>query len=77
LISTLIWGKLLSPFSSKKLSILSLKPNVGLEYIAELYGKKHIKSVIDGPYPLESAAEMLQYFGDGKHKGKIIITIHP
>ena len=77
LISTLIWGKLLSHFSSKKLSILSLKPNVGLEYIAELYGKKQIKSVIDGPYPLESAAEMLQYFGNGKHKGKIIITIHP
>ncbi|EPR67718.1 NAD(P)-dependent alcohol dehydrogenase [Cyclobacterium qasimii] len=77
LITTLIWGKLLQPFSNKKLNILSLKPNAGLEEIAGLYAKKQLKPVIDGPYPLESAAEKLQLFGEGKHIGKVIITIHP
>lgn len=75
LIWVLIWGKLLLPFSNKKLNILSLKPNVGLEEIATLYDNKQLKPVIDGPYPLESTAEKLQLFGEGKHKGKVIIAI--
>jgi NADPH:quinone reductase-like Zn-dependent oxidoreductase len=76
LLFTLIWGKLLSLFSSKRLKILSLKPNEGLDYICECYEKQHIKCLINGPYPLESGAQMLQYFGDGKHKGKIVLTIY-
>lgn len=75
LLFTLIWGKLLSLISSKSLKILSLKPNEGLDYICECYEKQHIKCLIDGPYPLESGAEMLQYFGNGKHKGKIVLTV--
>ncbi|WP_339921906.1 NAD(P)-dependent alcohol dehydrogenase [uncultured Cyclobacterium sp.] len=75
LITTLIWGKLLRPFSNKKLNILSLKPNHGLEEIAALYDKKQLKPVIDGPHPLASTPEKLQLFGEGKHKGKVIIAI--
>jgi len=75
LLFTLIWGKVLSLFSSRSLKILSLKPNEGLDYICKCYEKQHIKCLVDGPYPLESGAKMLQYFGDGKHKGKIVLTI--
>ncbi|HCO82797.1 MAG TPA: oxidoreductase, partial [Arenibacter sp.] len=32
---------------------------------------------IDGPYPLEDAVRLIQYFGDGKHKGKIVMNINP
>ena len=77
LLSSFIWGKVLSLFSTKKLEILSLKPNEGLDYICECYEKQQIKCLIDGPYPLESGAKMLQYFGEGKHKGKVVLTVHP
>ena len=76
LLLTLILGKVISLFSSKRLLILSLKPNEGLNYISDLYEKQQIKCQIDGPYPLESGAEMVQYFGNGKHKGKIVLIIH-
>ena len=40
---------IISLFSSKKLQIVSLKPNEGLGYIGELYEQGIIKPVIDGP----------------------------
>jgi hypothetical protein len=72
---TLIWGNFLSLFSPKRLKILHLKSNERLNYIGELYEKQHIKCLIDGPCPLGSGAQMLQYFGDGRHKEKIILTV--
>jgi len=59
--------------STKKLKILSLKPNEGLDYICELLKQNKITSEIDGPYPLEDTPRLIQYFGDGQHKGKIVI----
>lgn len=73
LIKILFWGKLISLFSTKKLQILSLKPNKDLDYICELIKQKKIKCEIDGPYPLEDTARLIQYFGEGKHKGKVVI----
>lgn len=70
-----LWGKIIGVFSSKKLKILALKPNKGLNYIADLYKQKKLKCIIDGPYPLGKAPGLIQYFGDGKHKGKIVISI--
>jgi hypothetical protein len=31
--------------------------------------------VIDGPYKLSEVPEAMRYFGEGKHKGKIVITV--
>jgi len=73
LIGVLFWGKILALFSSKKLQILSLKPNVGLERMAALLEQNKIKCIIDGPYPLEETARLIQYFGKGGHQGKIVI----
>lgn len=73
LISVLFWGKIVSLFSSKKLRILSLKPNKDLDYICELFSQNKIKCKIDGPYFLEETPRLIQYFGEGKHKGKIVI----
>lgn len=75
LISVLFWGKIFSVFSSKKLQILSLKPNEGLDEIAQLVIQNKIKPEIDGPYPLEDIPRLIQYFGEGKHKGKVVISI--
>ncbi|WPR77915.1 NAD(P)-dependent alcohol dehydrogenase [Algoriphagus sp. NG3] len=76
LISVLFWGKVFSLFSSKKLRILSLKPNEGLDEIAQLVIQNKIKPEIDGSYPLEDTARLIQYFGEGKHKGKIVIKLN-
>ncbi len=75
LIRVLFWGKLVPIFSTKKLQILSLKPNEGLDYICELLKQNKIKPEIDGPYPIEDTPRLIQYFGDGKHKGKIVIKM--
>lgn len=75
LITVLFWSKPISLFSTKKLQIFSLKQNEGLDYICELLIQNKIKSEIDGPYPLEDTARLIQYFGDGLHKGKIVIKI--
>lgn len=75
LISVLFWSKIFSLFSSKRLQILSLKPNEGLDEIAQLIIQNKITPEIDGPYPLEDTARLIQYFGEGKHKGKIVIKV--
>lgn len=71
LIGILFWGKILSLFTKKKLEILALKPNKGLE---ELNGRFNIKSYIDGPYKPEEIPRLIQYFGEGKHKGKVVVN---
>lgn len=76
LISVLFWSKIFSLFSAKKLQILSLKPNEGLDEIAQLIIQNKISPEIDGPYPLEDTARLIQYFGEGKHKGKIVIKVN-
>ncbi|MDH3711391.1 MAG: NAD(P)-dependent alcohol dehydrogenase [Cyclobacteriaceae bacterium] len=62
-------------FSQKTLDILPLKPNKGLEYINQLYENDQIKCIIDGPYPLSEVPRAIQYFGEGKHAGKVVISV--
>lgn len=75
LIKVLFWSKIIPLFSTKKLQILSLKSNEGLDYILELLKQKKIKCEIDGPYPMEHTARLIQYFGEGNHKGKVVIKM--
>tara|TARA_R110002050_G_scaffold133134_7_gene255519 strand:+ start:59878 stop:60852 length:975 start_codon:yes stop_codon:yes gene_type:complete len=75
LIGLLLWGKLVPLFSTKRLKILALKSNIGLDYICDLIVQQKIRCQIDGPYPLEDAGRLIQYFGEGKHKGKIVMSI--
>jgi len=76
LLKVLFWGKIISIFSTKKLKLLSLKPNAGLDYICGLLEQNKIKCVIDGPYNLEDTPWLIQYFGEGKHQGKIVIQMN-
>ncbi len=76
LFKILFWGKIFSFFSSKKLQILSLRPNDGLDYINELFKQNRIKCILDGPYPIEEIPRLIRYFGDGEHKGKIVIKMN-
>lgn len=62
-------------FTGKGLHILALKPNKGLDLINELFNDGKINPVIDGPYSLEEIPKVIQYFGEGKHVGKVVILV--
>ncbi len=62
-------------FRKKPVYMVGLKANKDLEPIHELYEKGIIKPVVDGPYPLEKTPWAIQYFGEGKHTGKVLISM--
>ena len=73
LIPIIILKPFISIISKKRVHMVALKPNKDLEYINELFSVGKIKPVIDGPYKLSEVPGLIQYFGEGRHKGKIII----
>jgi NADPH:quinone reductase-like Zn-dependent oxidoreductase len=73
LFQALILGPLISMFSKKKILFVGLKPNKDLAYMNELFESGKIKPVIDGPYRLDEVPEALRRFGEGAHKGKVVI----
>jgi NADPH:quinone reductase-like Zn-dependent oxidoreductase len=70
-----ILGPLISIFSKKKIRIVVLKPNKDLAYMNELFEAGKVKPVIDGPFKLSEVPEAMRYFGEGNHKGKVVITL--
>ena len=64
----------ISFFHKKTVAIVALRPNKDLAYINELFNKGKIKPIIDGPFKLEDVPKAIQYFGEGYHEGKVIIT---
>ena len=70
-----LFGKLLSSFTNKKLQVLALKPNKGLEEAMAIFQQNKLSCIIDGPYSLKEVPRLVQYFGEGKHQGKIVIKM--
>jgi len=70
----LLLGPWISMIRKKKIRIVGLKPNKDLAYMNELFEAGRVKPVIDGPYKLSEVPEAMWYFGEGNHKGKIVIT---
>lgn len=66
------WFSLLN---KKSIQVLALKPNNDLSYMNELFEAGKLQPIIDGPYSLGELPELIQYFGQGKHKGKIVISV--
>ncbi len=75
LLQAFLLGPLISMFTKKSIRIVALKPNKDLAYMNELFEAGKITSVIDGPYKLSEVPEALRYFGEGNHKGKVVITV--
>lgn len=75
LLQLLMLKPLLSASSEKRFHILALKPNKDIAYINELFEAGKLKTVIDGPYTLSQTPEAVQYFGEGKHQGKVVISV--
>ena len=59
----------------KKLCLVAEGPNKGLADLKELIEAGKIRPVVDRTYRLSEVPEALRYFGEGRHKGKIVIAI--
>ena len=79
-VATLFQILLLGPWirrtTSKKIRLLAVQPNrKDLVSITELCEAGKIVPVIDKRYPLSEVPEALRYLGEGRAKGKVIITV--
>ncbi len=75
LLQALLLGPWISVTSKKKIRIVGLKQNKDLAYVNELFEAGKIKPVIDEPYRLEEVPEAFRHFGEGAHKGKVVIIV--
>jgi NADPH:quinone reductase-like Zn-dependent oxidoreductase len=73
----LLLGPWIAMISKKSVRIVGLKQNKDLAYMNKLFEAGKVKPVIDGPYKLSEVPEAIRYFGEGNHKGKIVITLEP
>ncbi len=72
---SIFFGWLLS-FGGKKMKTLAAKSDPeDLEYVAKLLDKGNVKAVIHKRYPLNQAAEAMDYLSKGHSPGKVIINI--
>ena len=76
LLQILLLGPLLKRDEGKQVGILPVHPNPqDLLSIAELFDAGKVIPVIDKTYPLDEVPQALQYLGDGRSQGKVVITI--
>lgn len=60
---------------SRKIKLLLHKANKGLDALIALIEAGKVSPVIDRCFALHETAEALRYFGAGKAKGKVVITM--
>tara|TARA_R110002167_G_scaffold152197_6_gene346112 strand:+ start:1284 stop:2261 length:978 start_codon:yes stop_codon:yes gene_type:complete len=75
LLQMLYLSPILKLFSKKRVHMVMLKANKDLDYINQLYEDNKINCVIDGPYTFDKIPWAIQRFGDGRHNGKIVISV--
>jgi NADPH:quinone reductase-like Zn-dependent oxidoreductase len=71
----MLLGPLISAAGSRKMGILVLTPNKGLDTMTDLIEAGKVKPVIDRCYPLSEVAEAIRHFGEGHARGKVVITV--
>jgi NADPH:quinone reductase-like Zn-dependent oxidoreductase len=59
----------------RKLCLVYEGPNKGLAELKDLIEAGKLVSIVDRTYQLEEVSEALRYFGQGHHKGKIVIAM--
>ncbi len=68
-------GPFISIAGGKKFGLLIHKANKELDVMTELLEAGKVKPVIDKRYPLSEVPEALRYFGEGRARGKLVITV--
>lgn len=60
----------------RKLCLVAEGPNKGLTDLMDLMQAGKLVAVIDRTYQLSEVPQALHYFGEGRHKGKIVIIVN-
>lgn len=71
----MLLGPLLGAVTKKRVRLVMMKANKDLGYLSKLYEAGKLKPIIDGRYRLEQTPEAMRYFGEGRQKGKVVITV--
>jgi NADPH:quinone reductase-like Zn-dependent oxidoreductase len=79
-VATILQILLLGPWirgtTSKKIRILAVRPELeDMVCITELHEAGKVVPVIDRRYPLSEVPEALRYLGEGRVKGKVVISV--
>jgi NADPH:quinone reductase-like Zn-dependent oxidoreductase len=75
LFQVFVSAPLISLLRRKTVRVVALKANRDLPYMNELFEAGKLKPVLDGPHQLSDIPELMQYFGQGKQQGKVVITV--
>ena len=75
LLQSFFAGWILTRATGKRLAILALRPNEGLDRINELFESGSLTPVIDGPFDLADAPRAIARFGAADHVGKIVVRV--
>ena len=75
LLQAFLMRRWISKTKRKDVRIVALKTNKDLPYINELFEAGKIKTVIDGPFPLQEFRKAFDVFLKAEHKGKVVITL--
>ena len=77
LLKLMLFGPIISRRAGKKLGIMGYRPSrKDLDSITQLFEEGKLVPVIDRTYSLANTPEAFRYFGTGKVKGKIIISVN-
>ena len=60
---------------TRKYRLVAEGPNKGLVELKGLIEAGKLISVVDKTFPLKEVPEAMRYFGEGRHQGKIVITM--
>lgn len=72
----LLLGSVIRRVTSKNIRILVVRPNLkDMVHVTELYESGKVVPIIDKCYPLDEVPQALRYLGEGRAKGKVIITM--
>ena len=55
--------------------LVGYKANKDSKYLAELFESGKLRPIVDKCFPLEKTADAFRYFGEGRFKGKIVVTV--
>jgi NADPH:quinone reductase-like Zn-dependent oxidoreductase len=75
LLQILFLGPGIAKTTGKRVRIVALKPNKGLDHLHGLIESRGLRCVIDGPHGLADVPSALERFGAARHVGKIVIAV--
>ncbi|MGH7725812.1 MAG: NAD(P)-dependent alcohol dehydrogenase [Candidatus Eiseniibacteriota bacterium] len=75
LFQTMLLGPWVAMTTKKKVRVVILKVNRDLAYMRQLFEAGKVVPVIDGPYKLSEVPRAMRLFGEGRHKGKVVIAV--